>query len=82
MEKSLTTSCQQSVNVSDLNYLLKFAPGIQHNPDIAASLQSVGLLTFTGMDGGILDEPSSGGILYELNKYGQMLLKYGLEKPV
>ena len=68
------------VYISDLNYLLKFTPGIQPNPDIAASLQSVGLLTFTGMDGGTLDAPSSGGIVYELNKYGQMLLKYGLEK--
>ena len=70
------------VYISDLNYLLKFTPGIQANPGIAASLQSVGLLTFAGMDGGILDEPSSGGIVYELNKYGQMLLEYGLEKAV
>lgn len=31
---------------------------------IAASLQSIGLLTFAGMDGGTFDGPLSGGIVY------------------
>lgn len=66
------------VYISDLNYLLMFTSGIQSNPNIAASLQSAGLLSFTGMDGGTFDEPFSGGVVYELNEYGKMLLQYGL----
>ena len=70
------------VYMSDLNYLTKFKSGIQSNPNIAASLQSAGLLNLAGMDGGNLDEPSSGGVFYELNDYGKMLLKYGLDSAV
>ena len=69
-------------NMSDLNYLTSFTSGIQSNPDIAASLQSAGLLNWAGMDCGILGEPSSGGALYELNDYGKMLLQYGLDSAV
>ncbi|MCU0546196.1 MAG: hypothetical protein MUE44_29195 [Oscillatoriaceae cyanobacterium Prado104] len=67
------------VYISDLNYLLEFKPGIQNNPNIAASLQSAGLLSFAGMDGGTLNELFSGGVVYELNEYGKMLLRYGLD---
>ena len=70
------------VYMSDLNYLTKFKSGIQSNPNIAASLQSAGLLNLAGMDGGNLDEPSSGGVFYELNDYGKMLLQYGLDSAV
>ena len=70
------------VYMSDLNYLTSFTFGIQSNPDIAASLQSAGLLTLAGMDCGNLDEPSSGGNMYELNEYGKMLLQYGLDSAV
>ncbi len=70
------------VYICDLNYLLQFTSGIQSNPDIAASLQSVGLLSFAGIDGGTFidgGELSSGGVIYELNDYGKMLLQYGLD---
>jgi len=70
------------VYLSDLNYLTSFTWGIQSNPDIAASLQSAGLLNWDGMDGGNLDEPSSGGLIYKLNDYGDMLLQYGLDSAV
>jgi hypothetical protein len=70
------------VYMSDLNYLTSFTSGIQSNPDIAASLQSAGLLNLEGMDGGNLDEPSSAGLIYELNDYGKMLLQYGLDSAV
>jgi hypothetical protein len=67
------------VYISDLSYLLKFESGVQRNPNIAASLQSVGLLSFAGIDGGTYgEETSSGGVIYELNEYGTMLLKHGL----
>jgi hypothetical protein len=67
------------VYISDLSYLLKFKSGVQRNPNIAASLQSVGLLSFAGIDGGTYgEETSSGGVIYELNKYGTMLLEHGL----
>lgn len=82
------------VYISDLNYLLNFKPGVQSDPDIAASLHSVGLLRFAGIDistdpvavfeAGLTDEithsndePGHESILYELNEYGQVLLKYG-----
>ncbi|MEG4323221.1 MULTISPECIES: hypothetical protein [unclassified Microcoleus] len=68
--------------MSDLNYLTSFTFGIQSNPNIAASLQSAGLLKWAGIDPGYLVEPSSGGIIYELNDYGDMLLKYGLDSAV
>ncbi len=67
------------VYITDLNYLLNFMDGIQDNPNIAASLQSVGLLSFTGMDGGTFDDPFSGGVVYKLNDYGKTLLQYGLD---
>jgi hypothetical protein len=70
------------VYMSDLNYLTRFSSGIQSNPNIAASLQSAGLLIIAGMDGGNLGEPFSGGVLYELNEYGKMLLQYGLDSAV
>ena len=70
------------VYMPDLNYLTRFSDGIQSNPNIAASLQSAGLLNFAGMDGGNLGEPFSGGVVYELNEYGKMLLQYGLDSAV
>ena len=69
-------------NMSDLNYLTSFTPGIQSHPHIAASLQSAGLLNSAGLDGGYVGKPSSGGVLYELNNYGRMLLDYGLDSAV
>jgi len=70
------------VYMSDLDYLTRFSSGIQRKPDIDASLQSAGLLKWAGMDGGNLGEPFSGGVIYELNDYGKMLLQYGLDSAV
>jgi hypothetical protein len=71
------------VYISDLSYLLNFNSGVQRNQIIAASLQSIGLLSFAGIDGGTLgEETSSGGVSYELNEYASMLLRYGLEDTI
>lgn len=67
------------VYISDLSYLLKFESGVQRNSNIAASLQSVGLLSFSGIDGGNFDDEDSGGVIYVLNEYGKILLEYGLD---
>jgi hypothetical protein len=81
------------VYISDLNFLLKFISGAQTNPDIAASLHSVGLLGFAGVNlpvdlasvfeislngGAITKNDARESVIYELNTYGQLLLKYGL----
>ncbi len=70
------------VYMPDLNYLTSFTDGIQSNPNIAESLKSAGLLSWAGMDGGNVGKPGSGGSFYELNDYGTMLLKYGLNSTV
>ena len=80
--RELVRRVNRVYNMSDLNYLTSFTYGIQSNPHIAASLQSAGLLNWAGMDGGYLGEPSSGGVFYELNDYGRMLLDYGLDSAV
>jgi hypothetical protein len=67
------------VYISDLSYLLKFESGVQRNSNIAASLQSVGLLSFSGIDGGNFDDEDSGGVIYVLNEYGKILIEYGLD---
>ena len=71
------------VYMSDLNYLTRFSSDLKSNPDLAASLQSAGLLKLAlSMDFGYLGQPSPAGIIYELNNYGDMLLKYGLDSAV
>jgi hypothetical protein len=71
------------VYMSDLNYLTRFSSDLKSNPDIAASLQSAGLLKLAlSMDFGYLGQPSPAGIIYELNDYGKMLLQYGLDSAV
>ena len=58
----------------DLEYLRSFEPGTQGDgSDIAATLYSAGLLSFAGTD-----YNPDGGIIYELNTYSKLLLKYGL----
>jgi len=80
--RELVRKVNRVYNMSDLNYLTSFTSGIQSNPDIAASLQSAGLLNWAGEDFGYVGQPSSGGVLYELNDYGKMLLQYGLDSAV
>jgi hypothetical protein len=80
--RELVRRVNRVYNMSDLNYLTSFTPGIQSDPHIARSLESAGLLNWAGIDCGNLGEPSSGGVLYELNDYGDMLLRYGLDSAV
>lgn len=80
--RELVRRVNRVYNMSDLNYLTSFTPGIQSDPHIARSLESAGLLNWAGMDGGNLGEPFSGGSFYELNDYGRMLLDYGLDSAV
>ena len=68
------------VYLSDLNYLKNFTSGVQENPNIAASLFSAGLLANIGVDGGGADEKSPSGIIYTTNRYGNMLLEFGLKE--
>lgn len=63
----------------DLHVLLTFEEGVQKQQDVAAALFSAGLLANQGIDGGIMGEEDSGGILYGLNKYGKILSDYGLK---
>lgn len=65
----------------DLDYLKTFTPGVQREgSDIAAMLHAVGLLATGGLDGGTIGDALSGGVIYELNEYGELLLKYAFEK--
>lgn len=80
--RELVSKVNRVYNMSDLNYLTSFTSGIQSNPHIAASLESAGLLNWAGLDLGYVGKPSSGGVLYELNDYGKMLLDYGLDSAV
>jgi hypothetical protein len=57
----------------DILYLEHFSPGVQENYDIADALFSSGLLRNVGIDGGNIIDPKSGGTLYELNEYGEIL---------
>jgi hypothetical protein len=65
--------------LSDLEYLKTFKDGTQgEGSDIAAMLFSARLLANNGIDGGTLGDPETGGIIYGLNSYAELLLKYGL----
>jgi hypothetical protein len=62
----------------DLDYLATFQPGTQgQGQEIADALFSAGLLRNCGLDGGTADG-LSGGTVYDLNHYAEMLLEYGL----
>lgn len=66
---------------NDLIYLTEFEDEtIGSDPDIAIGLRSNGLLQVTQEDYGTLDDPTSGGIYYTLNSYGEKLLRYGLRE--
>lgn len=63
----------------DLSYLRTFKDGVQGQMfEIAESLYSAGLLSMAGLDGGISENPNSGGTVFVLNQYGKLLVKYGL----
>ncbi len=63
----------------DLDYLINFKSGTQREMQaIADALFSTGLLRNCGLDGGTIDDALSGGTIYEINRYGELLIKYGL----
>jgi hypothetical protein len=58
---------------SDLTYLLEFEDGSFDNQITAGELYKNGFLSFSGMDAGSLDDdPNPGGIVYTINKYGEL----------
>lgn len=66
--------------VNDLDLLKNFVNGTQRkNTPIAESLASVGFLSNGGFDGGVIGEEDSGGVIYSLNKYGKIFVKYVLQ---
>ncbi|MDQ0450032.1 hypothetical protein [Methylobacterium aerolatum] len=64
---------------SDLAFLKTFKSGAQGDgAPVAAMLAASGLLQQTGVDGGLETEEASGGMLYDGNAYGKLLVQYGL----
>ena len=64
----------------DLSVLEGFSSGNLPRKEIQAqNLSSIGFLYQVGFDGGDLGDPDSGGILYQISKYGQWLTEHGLE---
>ena len=62
----------------DLEYIKSFRNGTQGKMTaVADALFSAGLLSNVGIDGGHMSDPNSGGTIYELNEYGEMLVKFG-----
>ncbi len=63
----------------DLEYLINFKPGTQREmQEIADALFSTGLLRNCGLDGGTIGDALSGGTIYDVNRYGELLIKFGL----
>lgn len=63
----------------DLDFLVRFKPGTQREMEpVADALFSAGLLRNAGIDGGNISDPMSGGTIYKLNEFGELLLKHGL----
>jgi hypothetical protein len=65
----------------DLLFLAEMKPGGQRErTPTAQALSAAGLVTNAGIDGGILGDLDSGGVMYEINQYGHALMKHGLAK--
>ena len=65
----------------DLDYLAKFQPGPQgQKQEIADALFSAGLLRNCGIDGGTIGDAVSGGTVYDINRYAEMLIEHGLRQ--
>ncbi|HCG5954451.1 TPA: hypothetical protein NJ081_002906 [Vibrio parahaemolyticus] len=58
---------------SDLQSILTFEDGCSEDQLTAGELYKVGFLSFGGLDGGSLGEDHSSGVIYNRNKYGDML---------
>lgn len=68
--------------MQDLDHLPMFESGPQLDEFriVVEALQSVGLLSTAGFDGGNMDEdPIRSGTVYVLNEYGELLIRYGLQ---
>jgi len=60
----------------DLLYLIKFQNGDMTNQHITDELYKNGFLSFGGIDGGTIGgHIEDGGIIYNINKYGEILKK-------
>ncbi|MES2301807.1 MAG: hypothetical protein V4521_07000 [Pseudomonadota bacterium] len=65
--------------VQDLELVRSFEQGVQReNTPIAESLLAAGILSDGGFVGGKASDPLSGGTIFYLNEYGELLLKFGL----
>ncbi len=68
--------------VQDLELLKNFSDGTQgDNTPIAETLLSVGFLSNGGLNGGSWgdeDDGDSSGVIYNMNEYGKMFVKYAL----
>ncbi|WP_288991102.1 hypothetical protein [uncultured Sphingopyxis sp.] len=73
------TSIVSRCYAEDLELLRNFSNGVQREKTpIAESLFAAGLLSNGGMDGGNFSDPLSGGIIFNLNEYGDLLKRFGL----
>lgn len=60
---------------SDLCWIHQFEDGSFENKLSSSELYKSGFLSFSGMDGGTLGVENSGGIIYDVNRYGILLRK-------
>lgn len=58
---------------SDLEYILDFSDGSFGEQEKAGELYKSGFLSFSGLDAGTFDDEESGGIVYTINRYGDIL---------
>ena len=82
---SSATRIAKMVNRSyseDLPLLQSFTAGVQRGEqDRAAGLYASGFLSFAGIDGGVVSDEESAGVLYEMSEYGSALVEHGLLPP-
>ncbi|MFZ6039785.1 hypothetical protein ACOV11_04665 [Vibrio natriegens] len=60
---------------SDLQYIAVFEGGCAKDQLTAGELYKVGFLSFGGLDGGTIGDENSGGVIYNRNKYGDILFE-------
>ncbi|ODU35095.1 hypothetical protein [Sphingopyxis sp. SCN 67-31] len=73
------TSIVSRCYAGDLELLRNFSNGVQREKTpIAESLLAAGLLSNGGTDGGDFSDPLAGGIIFNLNEYGDLLKRFGL----
>jgi hypothetical protein len=66
---------------ADLAFLSTMVTGVQReNTPLAESLHRAGLVSLAGMDGGTSGDHLSSGMRYTVNRFGQALVSFGLNK--